>query len=166
MELTDIRQAFVDRVHVLCDELGIPAGHGRQTALGKRFGVTAKAARKWLTGQGYPEMETAVRMCEEAHISVVWLLQGTPPMRGSQVDHSTAVVAEALMSLPAENRNQVLEYMRFQFESHRGWFTEEAVGRYVRDLNKVKARTALPTATEQPPAARGAPSGKRQARLS
>lgn len=142
MELNDIRQAFVDRLNTLCDELKIAPGHGRQTALGKRFGVTPKAARKWLTGQSYPEMQTAVRMCEEGKVSVLWLLQGTPPMRGSTIDPATAVVSEALLALPAENRNQVLDYLRFQFESHRGWFTSEAIGRYVRDIDKVKARPA------------------------
>jgi hypothetical protein len=43
----------------------------------------------------------------------------------------------------------VLDYLRFQFESHRGWFTNETIGRYIRDIDRVKARPTESPASDK-----------------
>lgn len=142
MDEEEVRQAFAARVHELCDELGIPQGHGRQTLLGKRFGVTPKAARKWLNGIAYPEMATAVRMCEEAGLNVLWLLQGTGPKRAQREEASLVTLAEGLQRLPELQRSAVLEFLRYQFVQADGWFTNEALQRYTDSIDALQRQTA------------------------
>lgn len=135
-----IRAAFANRMEIVCDELGITRGHGRQTALGDRFHVTAKAARKWLLGMSYPEMPTALAICQAAKVNVNWLLQGVPPMRGDRVDPRTYALANAVESLPDDKRRAVLDHLRYQFERSEGWFAAEEIKRYLHQLDALDQR--------------------------
>ncbi|MCD0492315.1 hypothetical protein LQD23_08395 [Chromobacterium violaceum] len=73
--------AFAQRVNLVCDLLGIPpAGKNRQAELGNRFGVSQKAARKWLVGEGFPDTAISIRMAIEARVSYDWLMTGRGPM--------------------------------------------------------------------------------------
>lgn len=140
-----IRAAFAHRMGIVCDELNISRGHGRQTALGDRFHVTAKAARKWLLGMSYPEMPTALIICQAANVNVNWLLQGVPPMRGDRVDPRTYALANAVESLPDEKRRAVLDHLRYQFERSEGWFAAEEIKRYLHQLDQLDKRASEPS---------------------
>lgn len=72
--------AFAVRVNTVCDILGIPpAGKNRQAVLGQMFGVTQKAARKWLVGEGFPDMAVCINMALKANVSFDWLMTGRGP---------------------------------------------------------------------------------------
>lgn len=133
-------------MHELCDALGIPDGHGRQAALGRRFNVTPKAARKWLMGIGYPEMPKAVEMCEAAQVNVVWLLQGTPPKRGQHVDGNLLGLAEAIAGLPQAEREAVLQFARFKVQETAGWYRPELLQGYLRNIDSLRQHTEAPAA--------------------
>lgn len=150
MEVIEIRAAFAARMHEVCDELDIAPGHGRQTALGKMFNVTPKAARKWLMGLSYPEMATAVAIALKAGVNVLWLLQGSPPKKGTRVDPQALHLAEALASLPVENRNAVLDYMRFQIGSTGQWFASEALRSYMADIDALRRQPGPSVAHRKP----------------
>lgn len=145
MEISTIRADFANRMHELCDALKIPEGHGRQAALGRRFGVTAKAARKWLLGLSYPEMEKAVEMCEAAHVNVLWLLQGTPPKRGERIDPNMLGLAEAIAGLPQAEREAVLQFARFKVQETAGWYRPDAQRSYLRAIDALRQVTEVPT---------------------
>ena len=138
MNLDPIRQAFAARVNELCDDLGIEPGRGRQTALGKRFDVTPKGARKWLMGMSYPEMPLAVAMCNEANVNVLWLLQGSGPKRGERIDPKLLHIAQALDAMPSEQRNSVLDFMKYQITQTGNWFASEALRTYIADLDALR----------------------------
>jgi hypothetical protein len=142
VEIDDIRRGFAVRMHELCDALKIPRGHGRNAALGRMFGFTPNAARKWLLGLSYPEMAHAVQMCDRAGINLLWLLQGTPPKRGNRIDAHALELAEGLRALPAENRQAVLEFMRYEFGRADGWFTNEALQRYLDTIDTLRRQSA------------------------
>jgi len=146
MDLTDppdAREAFARRMEIVCDELGLAAGHGRQTALANRFGVTPKAARKWLQGLGYPEMERAVEICEAAKVNVNWLLQGVPPMRGERIDPHTLLLAQAIESLPDSEQAAVLEFLRFELRRVPGWLAQEQLRTYEVEIDGLQRRRAM-----------------------
>lgn len=143
MDLTETRAAFVARLNDVCDEMGIPRERGRQTALGKRFGVTAKAARKWLVGEGYPELELAIRIANDAQVHVTWLLQGVGPKRITP-SAASAAVGESIAELPVDDRQQVIDFLRYKFERADGWFAAEKLSRYMDMLDKF-ARSKPPT---------------------
>lgn len=70
-----ILDAFAARVNETCDKLGI-ARKNRQTELGRLFGVTQKAARKWLVGEGFPDTAICIQMALKAGVSFDWLMTG------------------------------------------------------------------------------------------
>lgn len=155
MDIPEIRAAFAARMHEVCDILEIPRGHGRNAALGRICSVTANAARKWLLGLSYPEMPMAVGLCQKAEVNVLWLLQGTPPKKGEHVDPKALHLAEALEGLPVDNRNAVLDYMRFQIGNTGSWFASEALRTYMADIEALRRQPA-PTAAHRKPTASSA----------
>lgn len=135
---TPQRPAFAERMHEVCSLLGIPPGHGRQAALGKRFAVTPKAARKWLLGLGYPELELAVAIADAAGVTITWLLQGSLPKHSAPVDSNIGLAVEALVELPDQGREAAIEMLEFQIHRAGGWFTEEQAARYVVALESLR----------------------------
>lgn len=152
--------AFAARINEVCDDLKLPI-HGRQTALAKRMDLTPNAVRKWLLGEGMPEMATAVRLAQMANVSVLWLLQGVLPKRPGHVEIRGLVLMEALQDLPAEGRAEVLRYLRFKvIETFGG--SSPRTERYLRAIDSAgdlkvstapedslqgSARFGVPTAT-------------------
>lgn len=85
----ELLKSFAERVSLVSDRLGIPpAGKNRQAALGNRFGVSQKAARKWLVGEGFPDTSITIKMAIEARVSYDWLMTGRAPME--VIDHPIA----------------------------------------------------------------------------
>lgn len=125
----------------VCDDLGIPAGRGRQKALGAMFGVTPKAARKWLVGDGYPELEMAVRISERAGVNLNWLLQGAGPKRGDKVETKALVLGETVQALGAAQGAEVLDFIRFKLSGAHAarLLASERVTRYMKMLDAFKA---------------------------
>lgn len=79
------KESFAIRLNALCDEAVIPEkGKGRQLAVAKLFGVTQKAARKWLEGDGVPEYERCFKIAAHFNIAFEWLMMGRGPKRISQ----------------------------------------------------------------------------------
>lgn len=138
MNTGDVMREFARRMHEVCDELGIPPGRGRQTALGQRFQVTPKAARKWLEGLGYPEMQLAVRIANEAKVHVTWLLQGSAPkFLDSARTATSAQLGEIVGSLPEAERQQAIDFIRYKVERSGQWYAAEQVARYVSLLDSL-----------------------------
>lgn len=129
--------AFAKRMDEVCNDLNLPQGRGRQTALGKRFNVTAKAARKWLTGEGYPELVLAVAIANDAKVHLTWLLQGVGPKRPASAQGVADVLQEGIEALPKDDRKAVLDFLRYKFERADGWFAKEQLGRYLTSLDKL-----------------------------
>jgi transcriptional regulator with XRE-family HTH domain len=122
-------------MHEVCDDLQIPAGHGRQSSLGRMFGVTAKAARKWLEGEGYPEMDLAIRIADRAKVNINWLLQGVGPKSSVSDDQQAIALAETVESLPANDSQQVLDFIRYKMERADGPLAGERLTRYMKMLD-------------------------------
>jgi transcriptional regulator with XRE-family HTH domain len=133
--------AFAERLHDLCTAAGLGA-RGRYSALAKKLEVTPNAARKWLLGQGFPELAMAVRICNltDPTTNLLWLLQGTGTRTGERLDNVAAAVNEVLDQLPREQRNAVLEFIRFTIVRTPGWFAEEQRARYLTSLDALSAR--------------------------
>lgn len=138
VEVTDLREQFARRMHEVCDELGIPPGRGRQTTLGKRFGVTPKAARKWLEGLGYPDLDKALRIAQEAGVSALWLLQGVGPKYVAEARNQMAQrVGDIVDSLPPDERQQAIDFIRYKVERSGKWYAADQLGRYMTFLDRL-----------------------------
>jgi hypothetical protein len=131
----ELLAGFAARMNEICDDMQITAGHGRQTALAANFKVTAKAARKWLLGLGYPEMSMAVRLANWAGVNLTWLLQGAGSKHGDKVDFKAIVIAEAIKSLPREMGLDLMDNLRAKLERVGKIRPEESGNRYVTMLD-------------------------------
>ncbi|HKJ87575.1 MAG TPA: helix-turn-helix transcriptional regulator, partial [Gammaproteobacteria bacterium] len=80
------RDQFSERLNEALDSAGIPAkGKGRQTKVGKMFGVSQKGARKWLEGEAIPATARIREMAARLNVSAEWLLTGHGSMeRGTE----------------------------------------------------------------------------------
>lgn len=68
---------FAKRMNKVADLLGIPEkGKNRQMLLGKKFGVSQEAARKWLSGESIPRDQICIAIAKEADINYEWLKTG------------------------------------------------------------------------------------------
>ena len=88
-------QAFSDRLNAALDAIHFAAkGKGRQVQLGVNFGVTQKAARKWLEAESIPRMGALKELSEWLQCDIEWLLTGNgrPPAALA----ATGVVAEPI----------------------------------------------------------------------
>lgn len=73
----NILESFSIRLNQVADLLKIPpVGKNRQSIMGKMFGVSQEAARKWLSGESMPQLAKCIEICTKANVSVDWLLTG------------------------------------------------------------------------------------------
>lgn len=125
----EVRAAFAARLHEVCDDLDIPT-HGRQTELARRFDLTPNAARKWLKGEGMPNLDVAIAIAGMAGVNVNWLLQGVGPKRVDYVDTKAFVLADAITALRAEDGQQVLDYLGYKIDRSGPLITGPRLTRY------------------------------------
>ena len=79
-EERDAKRAFAVRINKLCNEAGIPPkGKNRQRIIGDRFSVSQRGARKWLEGEGFPELGKCIEIANSFNVCVEWLLTGRGP---------------------------------------------------------------------------------------
>lgn len=70
---------FVERFNLALDKNNFPALHrGRQRAIASRFNVSNSAARKWATGDCYPDVENLIKICNELGTTIDFLVGRTP----------------------------------------------------------------------------------------
>lgn len=139
MAVSEVKAAFAIRLAELCDDLKIPTA-GRQTALARRFGVSAGAARKWLLGLGMPELDMAVQIAQAARVNVLWLLQGVGPKRGEAFDTAPGELLDAVQRLPDDDGQQVFDFIRYKIERADGWFASDKLAHYMVMLDKFAAK--------------------------
>jgi transcriptional regulator with XRE-family HTH domain len=135
METKHHHADFAARMNEICADLGIPTGRGRQAQLGRMFGVTPKAARKWLLGEGFPELTQALEIADRAGVNINWLLQGIGPKRSDVIDTKALVASEALEALPDMPRHAVLQFMGFTLKENADHLFAEQLTRYLRALD-------------------------------
>jgi hypothetical protein len=134
---TDLKLSFASRLHEICADMALPE-HGRQSALGKLFGVGPKAARKWLVGEGYPELELAIRIAQWGNVSFNWLMTGHGPKREGHADTKVVVLDEALDSMPEDDRQQVFDFIEYKIHRNENLFVGERLTRYMTMIDAFK----------------------------
>lgn len=78
------KEEFSARMNEVADDLGIPEkGKNRQKALGDKFHVSQEAARKWLTGEGFPSTEKSIEIVKLAEVNYEWFMTGRGPKKFS-----------------------------------------------------------------------------------
>jgi len=112
MTNNNYRDAFKDRLNELCDDAGVPPkGKNRQAIVGKMFGVSQEAARKWLEGESVPSQERIYEICKKWDVSYEWVMSGRGQKRISYGVAANTPEAHALKIMqdmtPAEKLRAV-----------------------------------------------------------
>lgn len=107
-------------------------------------------SRKWLLGDGYPNIDVAVTLCDRAGVNVNWLLQGTlPKQRNAKTDTKALILDEALHTLQPADAQQVFDFIGYKLEKSDGIIVGERLSRYMKMLDAFKedmnARKRPPT---------------------
>jgi transcriptional regulator with XRE-family HTH domain len=129
----------------------LPAERGRQTALAKQFNLTPNAVRKWLLGEGMPELDVAIAVAKWANVNFEWLMTGRGPKRGTLVETRALVLGEAVQDLPDPDRQQAIDFVRYKIERSTGVLSVEKMGRYMVMLDAFAKTPKPPSAPKKKP---------------
>jgi transcriptional regulator with XRE-family HTH domain len=138
METSNAKASFAARLTELCEDMGV-AEWGRLRVLGKLFGVSPQAAKKWLDGQAFPSTETVLAIAAWGRVNINWLLQGQGP-KLADAPAATITAAEGIEELPETDKQQVLEFMLYKFHQPQGWFAEERLARLDAALDEIQKK--------------------------
>ena len=93
MSVLHEKEGFANRLNEALTDSAYPVkGENRQAIVGKIFGVTQKAARKWLEGEGMPTLERCIFIAKQLEVQFEWLMTG----RGTK--HHTRITIEKDLS--------------------------------------------------------------------
>ena len=134
---TDELSSFSHRVNEICSDMKLPE-RGRQGALAKLFGVTQKGARRWLVGEGYPEMQMCVRLAKWAGVQLEWLLTGRGPKYESSMASDRLWVLEALDDMDIERAQATLDFYGYQLQNSSKIIASEKTARYLSMIDTIK----------------------------
>lgn len=82
MVTSDENAAFSARLNEALDDFGCPPKfNGRQKYVAKLFGISQRAARKWLEAEGFPESARWNAIAEKLQVNFLWLFSGKGPKK-------------------------------------------------------------------------------------
>lgn len=106
-------EKFASRLHEALDDYGMTRD-GRQSELGRMFHVTQRAARYWLTGDGFPKTEKIIEISKRLGVNLEWLLTGRGPK--NNYDSSTPnnqIFIAIYENLPEEAKKEIMGYAAY-----------------------------------------------------
>lgn len=136
MNMPDPKGAFAGRLHELCNDKKVRAGHGRATDLARLFGLTPNATRKWLLGLGLPNLEQCITVAQWGDVNIEWLLTGRGPKRSQWAATNGVVIDEMLRSMPKEERQESVAMLRYEVSKATPFLVEEQARRYIAALDQ------------------------------
>lgn len=134
MVTIDAKKAFAARLNTALDEARLPPkGEGRQRILGKMFGVSQAAGRKWLEGEAIPTHERLATICKQLDVSPDWLLTGRGPKQLGPSHQVNESADNSYASSLTPGERAWLDLYRKLRPAHREILT--TIGRALRDAH-------------------------------
>jgi hypothetical protein len=104
---------FSARLNTLADEAQIPQ-RGRQRILGGMFGSGQKGARRWLIGNGFPQLQKCIEMSMHFGVHLEWLMTGRGPKNVLAKDDPYLMFINIFTSLPDEIKRPIVAFAASQ----------------------------------------------------
>lgn len=131
-----VLSTFSARLVECCIDLGLKQERGRTSELARMFNVTPNAAKKWLTGDGMPELSKAVEIANRAGVSVIWLLQGAGSKTARPADPLAEAVGHAVAALSPIESAEVADFVRYKLQrSEPPNMAMESKARYLAEID-------------------------------
>lgn len=113
------KAAFAKRLNQALDLYGVPPkGKGRQVTVGKMFGVSQKAANKWLEAISLPDTMRIATIAEKLKVNVEWLTYGTGPINSEPLP---GAANSNWKRVPLISREEAAEFKNFNIEAAKNW---------------------------------------------
>lgn len=114
IEMSKETERFSARLHEALDDYGFIKGPGRQSALGRMFGVNPRSARMWLESEGFPKTERCIEIAKKLGVNLEWLLTG----RGHKNNYEKSTPEDQIFitiyeNLPTEAKKEIMGYAAF-----------------------------------------------------
>ncbi|OGT42426.1 MAG: hypothetical protein A3F13_08255 [Gammaproteobacteria bacterium RIFCSPHIGHO2_12_FULL_40_19] len=111
--------AFSKRLDHALDLYGVPPkGKGRQVTVGKMFGVSQKAANKWLEAISLPDTMRIAVIAEKLNVNVEWLTYGKGPIN---MESPPGMADSRFKRIPLVTWEQAGNYDHFDPKSAENW---------------------------------------------
>lgn len=125
--------AFAKRLDHALDLFGVPPkGKGRQVIVGKMFGVSQKAASKWLEGASLPDTMRIAEIAKELKVNVEWLTYGKGPIN---IESFPGFDDSRWRRVPLISWQQAGDYENFKVDQAEKWtWTNVEVGQHAYAL--------------------------------
>jgi transcriptional regulator with XRE-family HTH domain len=126
-----VHEGFAERLHLALDEAGY--GASTQKDLGRLFGVSAQAVKKWLSGDAIPSAERAPTVAQKLGVRRAWLLDNEQPMRaltGAITEAGHGYSAEQGISLSGAEFGLLTQYRQLPRQLQIG------IANLIADFNK------------------------------
>lgn len=108
---------FSARLNTLADEAQIPH-RGRQRIIGNLFQSGQKGARRWLTGDGFPQLQKCIEMSLHFGVHLEWLMTGRGPKNVLAKDDPYLLFINIFTSLPDEIKQRIVAYSASQLSGN------------------------------------------------
>lgn len=106
---TPENRLFAERLNMLADEAQMPL-RGRQVIFGDLFGAGQKGARRWLKGNGFPQLQKCIEMSVHFGVHLEWLMTGRGPKNVLGKDDPYLIFINIFTSLPDEVKRPIVAY--------------------------------------------------------
>lgn len=106
-----VHDGFAERFKLALEEAGYASS--KQKELGRLFGVSAQAVKKWLNAEAIPAAERAPQVAQKLGVRRAWLLDNEQPMRalhGAITELGHDYKSTAGISLSAEEFRLLTQY--------------------------------------------------------
>ncbi len=111
--------SFSKRLNHALDLYGVPPkGKGRQITVGKIFGVSQKAANKWLEGISLPNTMRIAVIAEKLGVNVEWLTYGTGPIN---IESLPGSINSRWKQVPLISWEEAGDYENFDVKNATKW---------------------------------------------
>jgi transcriptional regulator with XRE-family HTH domain len=112
---------FTERFKQALEEAGLAAKSRKE--LGRMFGVTGQAIKKWLEGESIPAAERAPLVARKLDVRRAWLLDNELPMRvlNGAITEDGMDYGIPDHKLSYEEQQMLLEYRRLSKRQQKNW---------------------------------------------
>lgn len=102
-----VYSGFAARLKIALDRAGIPDERGRAARISRQLKTSHVAVKKWLDGQGVPDIKHQIMLAQWLNVSFNWLSAGQGDIEVLSLSHEERVQLDAFRKLDARGKQMV-----------------------------------------------------------
>jgi len=102
-----VASGFADRLKTALERSGFPDERGRAAIVARKTKASHVAVKKWLDGQGLPDMKHQIVLAQWLNVSINWLSTGQGNMEVINMDSETMALAKMIQRMDSRGRQMM-----------------------------------------------------------